>query len=109
MSKLQLGYDDFWHEYLRAHASWQTRGVHYAGITLIISCSVLAVATGWWWLVPLALVLNYAGDWIAHFKIERNRPVAFDYPLWSAISALRMFGLCVVGQLKSELRNAGID
>jgi len=109
MARERPTYPDFWQDYLRAHANWQTRCVHYCGVGIIIASVVAAVATGLWWLPVLGVILNYAGDWASHFVIERNRPSAFDYPLMSMVSGLRMFVLWISGRMGPELRAAGID
>ncbi len=102
-------YGEFWLGYLRTHTKWQTRSVHYIGVGIVISSFALATITGQWWLLALGIVINYAGDWSAHFFIEQNRPSAFDHPIWSMASGFRMFALWTVGRLRPELERAGIE
>ncbi len=108
MTGTPFTYNEFWHEYLRAHTRLATRLVHYFGMTLILSSLVLAAATGTWWVLLPAIAINYACDWSVHYLIERNRPVVFDHPLWAALSAWRMFGLSLTGRLEAEQRKAGV-
>ncbi len=108
MADEQPSYREFWHEYLRAHAKWQTRCVHYCGVGIIIASIIAAVVFKLWWLPLLGVFVNYAGDWTSHYVIERNRPSAFDNPFLSMVSGLRMFALWITGRLGGEMRAAGI-
>lgn len=99
---------EFWPFYLREHAKPATRAMHYAGTTLALMIAVAAVVTGnWWWILVTPLV-GYAFAWIAHFKIEHNRPATFGYPLWSFLADYKMWGYWLTGRLGPELRRAGV-
>jgi hypothetical protein len=104
-----MTYGEFWTRYLRAHASPQTRALHYCGSTLALLSLVLAVATGHlWWLIG-APIAGYGFAWGAHLAVEHNRPETFGHPFWSLISDFRMFFLWASFRLSPHLAAARVS
>ena len=106
MPRQYRSFVEFWPFYLREHSRPATRALHYAGTSLVILIAIYATASGrWLWLLAIPLA-GYGFAWIAHFRVERNRPATFTYPLWALAADFRMWWLWVTGRLRPELEKA---
>lgn len=101
-------YRDFWPYYLREHTKPGTRALHFAGTGLALVLLILWIVLWHWAWLLAAVVSGYAFAWVGHFRVERNRPATFRYPLWSLASDWRMFFLWSTGRLRPVLRQHGI-
>ena len=98
----------FWPYYLREHSKPRTRALHYIGTTLVIAVALYAIVTGsWLWLIAMP-VAGYVFAWIAHWRVEKNRPATFTYPLWSLAADFRMYFMWLSGRLPGELESARV-
>ena len=97
MKRIQT-YSEFWPFYLGEHKNPMNRRLHFIGSTLglILLGTALVMQNGWF--ILAAFVSGYAFAWIGHFKIEKNRPATFTYPLWSLISDWRMWYRMLIGK-----------
>ena len=107
-SAAALGYDGFWHRYLRAHSLRSTRAVHYAGTALALLAVLAGLLMDWRWLLAAPLV-GYGFAWGAHLLLEGNRPETFGHPAWSLASDARMAWLALIGRLPAHLAAVGLD
>jgi hypothetical protein len=100
---------EFWPYYLSEHAKPATRALHFAGTAAGLFLAFVALISGNYWLLLVALVCGYGPAWIGHYFIEKNRPATFRHPLWSLIADFRMFFFFITGRLGAELRRLGIS
>ncbi|WP_164118261.1 DUF962 domain-containing protein [Sphingorhabdus sp. Alg239-R122] len=101
-------FETFWPFYLREHSKPRTRSLHYIGTTLVIAVAFYAVLSGkWLWLLAMP-VAGYFFAWLAHFRVEKNRPATFTYPLWSLAADFKMYFLWLTGRIGPELERAGV-
>ncbi len=109
MQPRYASFAEFWPFYLREHSRPATRVLHYIGTTLVVILAVFTILAAEWWLFLALPVAGYFFAWIAHFRIEKNRPATFTYPLWSLAADFRMWFLWVTGALGAELEKAGVS
>jgi hypothetical protein len=106
MSRKYRSFREFWPFYLREHSKPQTRLLHYVGTSIVVAMAIFALLSGrllWLLAIPLA---GYGFAWFAHFRVERNRPATFTYPLWSLAADFKMWWLWLTGGLQAELDRA---
>lgn len=97
-------YSEFWPFYLKEHSKKATRTWHFYGSTIAFIFLVTFALTMNGLYILLALVSGYGFAWFSHFKIERNRPATFTYPLWSLASDWKMWFMALTGRLDAELK-----
>lgn len=109
MAREHRTFAQFWPFYLREHSKPRTRALHFAGTSLVVALLAFAILMGRWLLLLLVPVAGYGFAWLAHLKVEKNRPATFTYPLWSLAADFRMWWLWLTGRLGPELDKAGVD
>jgi len=95
--------DEFWPFYLSQHLNKATRRLHFAGTTLGLMLSALAIFRHEARLVAAALAAAYGCAWVGHFFFERNAPATFKHPLLSFRADFRMYALMWRGALEEEI------
>ena len=97
---------EFWPHYVSEHSRPLTRLLHLLGTTIAIATIVFFIASGKWWLFPLALIPGYGAAWIGHFFVEKNRPATFQHPLWSFMGDYKMIWMMLTGRIGDEVKRA---
>lgn len=101
-------FEEFWPFYLTQHAHPLNRALHVIGLSAGFLLLAVIIATHRWLWLPFAFGLGYGLAWVGHFFVERNRPATFEYPLYSFRGDFKMYFLTLRGQLKPELKRAGV-
>ena len=97
----------FWPFYLSEHQHPLNRRLHFIGTALALFSLFCFWMTRKKIFLFLAPVLGYSFAWIGHFKIEKNRPATFQYPLKSLRGDFKLFGLMCrenLSKLKQQVR-----
>jgi hypothetical protein len=97
-------YSDFWPVYLAEHSKPLTRVLHFVGTSLGLYVWAMGIFLHQVWAIPAGLVCGYAFAWVAHFFVQKNKPLTFKYPLWSFVSDFRMWGMMMARRLGPELQ-----
>ena len=108
MAREYQSFAAFWPFYLREHSKPRTRALHYAGTSLVVAILALAIVSRRWWLLLLVPLAGYGFAWAAHFRVEKNRPATFTYPLCSLGADFKMWRLWPTRRLEAELDKAGV-
>ncbi len=84
---------------LSQHQHPLNKGLHVAGtlLSLTLLFSLLKSAPAYF---ALSFIPGYTLAWIGHFKIEKNRPATFTYPLYSFMGDFRMSFDLLTGKIK---------
>lgn len=96
-------FQEFWPFYVGEHRDPRNRRLHFVGTGLGLVLAGVAIfrsELGWLLGVPL---IGYGCAWYGHFRIERNRPATFRYPIYSFIADYKMFALMLSGRMDREL------
>ncbi len=100
-------FKEFWPFYVSQHRRHGTRVLHFAGTTIGLLFLARAVASGRPVFILWGLVAAYGLAWMGHFFIEKNRPATFQYPIWSFLGDLKMYGLMWRGRMTAEAVRLG--
>lgn len=96
-------FEEFWPYYVRAHSKKLTRQVHVAATTLALACAAGGLLTRQRWLLFLAPAVAYGPSFLSHFLVEKNLPLTFGHPLWSAKADLLMWAKTLDGTMDAEV------
>jgi hypothetical protein len=103
MAERIASFREFWPYYVSEHAKPLTRALHFAGSTLALALTTMAVVRGPLTLLWLAPIGGYGFAWIGHFFVERNRPATFKYPFYSFLGDWVMYGKILTGTMREEV------
>jgi hypothetical protein len=81
----------FYPFYLDQHRNRSCRRMHFAGTTLVVATTLLALlelCPALLWLLPL---FGYGFAWMGHFFFEKNRPATFTHPWYSLRGDFAMY------------------
>lgn len=96
-------FEQFWPYYVMEHQHPLTRAFHFLS-TLTPSACLIAFFVTWQYRYLIALpIVAYGLAWFSHFAIERNKPAAWKYPLYSLMADHKMFWMTVIGQMTHEV------
>ena len=99
MSKPQT-FAEYYAYYLTLHQNKINRRLHVIGQYVTLLTLMGAIASQSWLLLALTPFVVYPFAWSGHFFFEKNKPAAFNNPLWAKASDWVMFYQIIRGKLK---------
>ena len=100
-------FTEFWQVYLRGHAQYGTRLLHFIGNGFAVAALVIGVITFDPIIPIVGVAAGYVLAWTGHLLVEHNRPSMAAHPLWSFICDVRMFRLWLGRRLKHAYAEIG--
>ena len=94
---------EFWPFYVREHAEPRNRLAHVVGTTMVVALALAAAFLGKPSLLVLMPIAGYGLAWVGHFRLQRNVPATFTYPVWSLCADFKMWALTLTGRMQTEL------
>ncbi|TWI08213.1 DUF962 domain-containing protein [Aerolutibacter ruishenii] len=90
----------FYPFYLSQHRHPTCRRLHFIGTSIAAILIVVAVVTGHYGWLLVALLQGYAWAWTGHAFFEHNQPATFTHPLYSFLGDWRMWFETLTGRLR---------
>ena len=78
-----MTFDEFFPEYLEAHADRRTRAVHAVGLISGLTIGTLGLLRGKPKYLLVGLGLGYLPAFVSHWVFEGNQPKTFEHPFLS--------------------------
>lgn len=100
MSEEYKSFKEFYPFYLSHHKDLNSRRLHFAGTALGLLFLLSFLFTLNFWHLILAVIFGYGLAWIGHSMFEKNKPLSFEYPLYSLLGDLKMFAEVFTGKNK---------
>ncbi len=76
-------FEEFYPYYLMEHKEPLNRLFHYLGSLFVIVLFCMFLVSRLPIFLFLMPIVGYGFAWFGHFKVEKNRPATFQYPLYS--------------------------
>ena len=91
---------EFYPFYLGEHQNSTCCVLHFCGTSIALSLTLLALWSGQYWLIAIAVIQGYAWAWVGHFGFEKNKPASFKQPLYSFMGDWVMWFQLLTGKIK---------
>ena len=101
-------YQAFWPHYVSEHRNKLNRNLHFLGTSLVLLLVLMAAINANAWLLLGLPFAGYGFAWAGHYFVEKNRPLTFEYPLWSLIADFQMFAFMCLGRMDREVKRMGV-
>lgn len=97
---------EFYPFYLTQHRDIKCRTFHFIGTGIVIALFIAMLIFQKWWFLLLLPLAGYGFAWTGHFLFEKNKPAAFNNPLYSLACDFIMFWHIITGQISTKIKEA---
>ena len=91
---------EFYPFYLGEHRNSTCRILHFCGTSIGLALMLVALWSGTYWLIAVAMIQGYAWAWVGHFGFEKNKPASFKQPLYSFMGDWVMWFQLLTGKIR---------
>jgi len=95
-----MSFKEYYNYYLSLHKNKWSRRLHVVGQLFTIIFILFLVHIKAWLLLLVAPFVVYPFAWSGHFFFEKNKPAAFNKPLWAKACDWLMFRDIILGKIK---------
>lgn len=99
-------FSNFYTCYLLEHRNSFNRLLHHIGTLLGVLFTIIALWIHLPILIIFGIIIAYSLAWLGHFKIEKNVPTTFRYPIYSFIADFLMLYHFFSFQIEFKVRDA---
>lgn len=92
-------FKEFWPYYLNEHSKPKTKLIHFVGTSFVFLIFIGALITTNYLLLLILPVVGYGPAWYAHFFVEKNKPVTFQYPVYSLMGDFKLWFYFLIGKI----------
>ena len=93
-------FGEYYQYYLTLHQNKWNRRLHVLGQIETIVFIILCVQKAAWPLLIFAPFVVYPFAWAGHFFFEKNKPAAWDHPVWAKACDWLMMRDIMLGKIK---------
>lgn len=99
-------FEEFYPHYLMEHRNPLNRLLHHIGSLLVLVLLLIFIVSKMPFFLILMPIVGYGFAWYGHFKVEKNRPATFQYPIYSLLADFVMLYHFLTFNIEKKIKEA---